>query len=410
MGDTMRFVNTLPWSLSLLVALVFAPGCKKKALPDSATPAPPVEHIGPPLTDEDYLEFGRDLEKAIASGDAAAANKLFRIIDLFQRSLADLDLSDADKQGLIRGATASKATLAGQIVDQFKKGGKYTVLRARTVDSKKQVIMRFISAEGALNYHTFTLVRYPDGQIGAEDVGILVTGEVLTQTFRRLILNFAAERKVGILDRLSKTEQLYTKHITTLKQMATDARQGRHQQALDAFRALPAELQKDKLFQLVAIQAAQGLDEHTYFEELERFRFNHPDDAAIDLLAIDFYLIKKEYDKSIESINRVDQHIGGDPYLNVLRAGTLTEAGRFQEALASAEKAVEDDPKLEAAYWAAITTSLKAKNYPAVLAWVKKGMFAANLAVDPAAIKENRDWAGFVASPQFEELKEWLAR
>ncbi len=398
-------------TLVMLVA-VLAFGCQKKTpSPDSPTPAPPVAaHTGPPLTDADYQEFGEKLETAIATGDQAEASRLFRLMDLFERCLTDLDFSAADKRGLLQGAGASSGKMAEQIIQEVKKGGKYSLLRVRTVEGKKRVLMRLIGAEGALNYHEFTLVRYPDGRVGPEDIHILATGELITQTFRRLLLSFAAERNQGIVARLSGAEQMYTKHLPKLQTIAQDTQAGRHQQALATFRQLPAELQKDRTFQILAIQAAQGVDEKEYLAEMERFQQNHPGDPVTDLLAIDFFLVKKQYDESIKAIDRLDKMMGGDPYICVLRGGALLEAGRLEEARKETEKGIKEDPKLEAGYLARIKVAFREKNHPDALVWLKKAVENANLALDLDAEKSNPEWADFIKSPQFGQLRKWLEK
>ena len=54
-----------------------------------------------------------------------------------------------------------------------------------------------------------------------------------------------------------------------------------------------------------------------------RFSQAHPNDAMIDLISVDAYILRKAYDKALEAIDRVDKAIGRDPYLKVLRGNVL---------------------------------------------------------------------------------------
>ena len=47
----------------------------------------------------------------------------------------------------------------------------------------------------------------------------------------------------------------------------------------------------------------------------------------MDLISIDAFLIHKEYDKAQAAIDRLDESLGGDPYLNVLRSTIFMEQG-----------------------------------------------------------------------------------
>jgi predicted Zn-dependent protease len=111
-----------------------------------------------------------------------------------------------------------------------------------------------------------------------------------------------------------------------------------------------------------------------------------------------------------KSIDQLDKAIGGDPYLNNLRAGGLMEAGRYKEASAAAEMAVKAVPKLPQAYWMRATIATKEKNNADVLAWFKRLIEATETEVVPADLETDERFVGFVKSPEFGELKAWLAK
>jgi tetratricopeptide (TPR) repeat protein len=401
----------LRW-LVLALVVTLAVGCKKKNPdPDAAGPAPRVEHTGPPLTEDDYKEFGAKLEKAVIDGDKAEVDRLVRVLDLFERSISDLSVTAAERKGMLAGASRSGGQFSQQFIDIVKSGGSYSVVRVRTIDDRPRILLRLIHPEGAVNYHEFSLVRYPDGQIATEDIYIYLSGEQLTQTFRRLLLGFLADRNRGAVAQLSKDEQLLTKHMNDLTTMAQMARSGQHREALATFRRLPAGLQKNKIFQIIAIQAAQGTgDDADYLAELERFRRDYPTDPAADIISIDYYLLKKQYDEAFKAVDRLDKALGGDPYMDVLRAGGFVEAGRYKEARAAAEKAVKDAPKLPQAYWARLTVATKEKNHADTLTWLKKLVEAAEPKLDPANLRADERFVEFVRTPQFEEFQRWVAR
>ena len=226
--------------------------------------------------------------------------------------------------------------------------------------------------DGGLNYHEFLLARSPDGQVVTEDMYVFLSGEMLTQTFRRFLLNFLASPEQGGAVQLRGPDQLYVKHAREIGKMATAIQKDRGKEALAIFRKLPADLQKDKVIQLIAIRAAQDGDEAEYLVELERFRKAHPEDVAIDFLSIDYHIIKKQYDEALKALGRADKAVGGDPYLQVIKGGLLIQAGRFQQARTTLEKAVKDEPKLIHGYWALVSLALEEKNHAETAVWLKK--------------------------------------
>lgn len=405
-----RSPRPLCWAV---LAACLCAGCGKKGPnPDDPGPAPPVAaHVGPPLTDEDYREFGRKLEKAVAEGDTAELGRLIRVMDLFERSISDLDLSASMRKGVMAGASQQSGQFAGQIAEVVKNGGSYTLVRVRTVDGRKKALFRLLFSEGGVNYHEYTLARYPDGLVGTEDLYIYLAGEPITQTFRRTLLGLLAGQDRGLVGRLSGPDQAMAKNVKVLIGMTTDIRNGRFKEGLAAFRKLPPELQKNKVFQIFAIQAAQGTgDDAEYLAAMERFRRDHPDDPAAELMSIDYFTLKKQYDEVLKAVDRLDRAVGGDPYLDVLRSSALAEAGRFRDAAAAAEKSVKGNPKLPLAYWTRVSVALKEKNHKDTLAWLKKGVEAGVIRIDLDNIRTSAEYAVFAKSPEFKELTAWLAK
>src|SRR5947209_8282600 len=67
-----------------IIAVLLCAGCGKKNLPDpdAPGPAPALTSVGPPLTNEEYEEFGLKMEKAVSSGDKTEVDRLLRIVEL----------------------------------------------------------------------------------------------------------------------------------------------------------------------------------------------------------------------------------------------------------------------------------------------------------------------------------------
>ena len=41
------------------------------------------------------------------------------------------------------------------------------------------------------------------------------------------------------------------------------------------------------------------------------------------MISIDYYLLKKDYPRGLECIDRFEQAVGGDPYLNIIRRTSI---------------------------------------------------------------------------------------
>ena len=392
------------------LSLACASCSQQSSLPATqATPAPAVvSPPGPAVTEGDVHRFAKDLEKAVAAQDSARANELFRFPELFERSISDLGASADFFKGVKQGIQAASAqnTFGTQIVAQVAKGGSYRLLRVHVVDGRHRALFRLIQpSKGGVNYHDLLVARFPDGRIGMEDAHIYVTDELLSQSMRRLFIPLIAESNRGALSRLAGADREYLDNLPLLKQFTGAIRAGRHAEALTIYRKLPTKLQQDRTIMIMYVQAASGADQSEYAAAMEAMRTSFPKDTCTEFLSIDYYVLRKEFDESIRSIDRLDKRLGGDPYLNVMRAGTMILAERYAEAGAAAEKAVAAEPNLAPAYWSRITVSLKQKEFQDTFRWLR--LVVEKCGEDVADLTTVPEYAEFVKSPSYKDWLKW---
>ena len=393
-----------------IAATTLIAGCRPspRTVPAVGSPAPAVAD-GTPATEADCREFAVKVEKAVADKDRATLGQLFTLYPLMERSVADLNLSASNKASFLKGVqtAASRNSFVEQVMAEVEKGGSYKLLRVHEVDGRPRAMLRLVMSEKGVNYHDVLLTRLPDGRVDLEDVYVFATGEMLTQSFRRLLLPAAAELDRGLVARLRGTDQLYCSNLAKIQAMSRAVQAGNGREAVDAYKALPAELQRNKVILVAYLQAAAGVDDTEYSTALEAFRRHFPNDAAIDFISVDYFLLRKQYDESLRCIGTVEKAVGGDPYLHTLRANVLVEAGRFPAAREAAEKAVVEEPTLPDAYWTRISVALREKNHRDTLAWLKK--IVEKLDMEILDLTELEDYKDFVRSPEHETWLKWYA-
>lgn len=384
----------------VLIAVIAAAGF--------ASTAPAADPPAKLITEKEYRDYGKALETAVREKDPAAVSRLIPMIDLFETAIADLELPPNMKVAVMAGAKKAQNNFSEQIVKEIKKGGRYTLLRVREVDGERRVLMRLITADDAVNYHDVILRRNGEGKVVAEDVYVFAAGEVLTNTFRRLAFNFLSTYG-ELADKLKGTDRLLFKSLEDFTRMTAAFHKGNAKEALAIYRRLPADLQKDKAVQLVAIASAQNVNDEDYVVELERFRKAHPKDPACDFISIDYYILKMRYKEALASIENVNKAVGGDPFLQLQRCAVLKLQGMPKEARAEAEAALKADPGMKLGYFLLIAIALDEKDHAATLNWLKKLEESGLDSISLKGIETSEDYAEFVKSPEFKQLKAWLA-
>jgi hypothetical protein len=81
------------------------------------------------------------------------------------------------------------------------------------------------------------------------------------------------------------------------------------------------------------------------------------------LILLDAFMLRKSYSQAAAGIDRIDQAIGGDPYLKVYRARILQSQGKPAAASKLAEAAVAEEPTLQPAYYFLLNQALNKRDF-----------------------------------------------
>jgi tetratricopeptide (TPR) repeat protein len=394
-----------------LTTALLAPGlvgCHKPTSP-AQTPSPPpvAESIGKPLTEEECLAAGEAIAQAARSGDAAAFDRIIDWAAINQRATGGVDAPEKHRLEFIKGLDGSRASGKGvsfAIVDAVRRGGSYTLLHSHTRKNRHYLLFRLLLPEAGVNYHDLPIARRLDGSVKAMDMYVYLSGEPISDTFRRAYIQSAAQANTGLIDRLTGADQKFVQNFGSLGKMAKANRDGKFSEALGIYKGLPAELKKQKSILLVRLQAAQHLDDTTeYTQSIEDYRREHPNDPSVDILSIDYHIIKRQYSEALACVDRLDQAIQGDPYLQTIRATIHAEQGDLTAARADLDKAIAAEPDLVDAYWGLVNLSLKAKDHEATLKTLR--LIRDKFQLDMSDLTEMPVYQEFTRSSQF---LEWL--
>ena len=315
----------------------------------------PVLRAQEPMADPS-VQFAHEVEATIARRDASFLDGSFDRNAFYDRITGGIDAPD----GFARGFRSSfdKSFTFGErvLMTALKDGGTYQFLRIR--ENPKRALFRLVSGEGALNYHELELVRTPSGAVGVQDVYVYTTGEYLSETVKRIYLSGVAQANRGFLERLQGKDELLIKHLEEVQTMSQAMQSGEGAKALSIYRALPPELQRQKIILLTRIGAAAQVDDTEYERAMAAYQEAFPRAPELALIVFDRYFLKGEYAKVLELLDQLETSVGGDPYLDVLRSSTFTAAGDLQRARAVSEKAVAAAPDMENAYFALLNVGL----------------------------------------------------
>ena len=331
-------------SALLCLAALAAPGCSKTP---EATLAelPPV----PPVTKEDAEAYGKKFSEALGPCDVEVLAPMWDATVTADRAIAGTTASGDVKDGL-RMALTSRALWTGQCASLKSQGeSRNSYLGVREIGGSWRPLVRMVGAQG-LNYVELELGKYPDG-VRAVDATYYLTGEPLSKTLARLMGSAQTALDDGSAG-----------DVMVMQQISEKQRSGDHAGALALIKQLPPALREDKSMMLLEIGLDPGDDEARYLAAIERFEKKFPGDPALDLVSVDGFFMRKQFDRLHASLDRLDKSVN-DPYLQVMHALAFIDDKQLDKAQAALDKAIEREPELQDAWDTRSTLCITKKDY-----------------------------------------------
>lgn len=375
---------------------------------DEASEAPTRDprNLSENFSPETPQEYADSLHLAVLTQNLPAFNRLISWPTILQKATSNLDGKPIDefRETFLKEVEGTNS-LGAQIIHTVRQGGSYEFLQLKKNDKSVGALFRMLLPGGkGVNYHEYSLARNQAGRVIASDIYVYLTGEPLTDSIRRNLITALQEKDSAAEVSLSATDKLLAENYAVIKKLNEALAENDATQARDLILRLPKELRGDK--------AIQGLTLNTYrnsgsFDKvLEVVRKACPDDVFMDMIAIDILVRQKNYKLAIESIERINKKVGGDPYLKILHGRMLLNEGNPTAGRQLIKEAVSEDDGILSGYWNLISFSLQDQDHERTLELLKK--VHSRFKIKFKDLREIPSYKDFVKSDQFAEWTRFL--
>lgn len=146
------------------------------------------------------------------------------------------------------------------------------------------------------------------------------------------------------------------------------------------------------------------LEDPAYVDLLTAFERDFPDDPSMLLLVIDGHVMRKDVHALIAAIDRLERKLGGDPYLDLHRAGAYTldpTPANLSEGELLARAVTTKLPELQDGWWTLATIQLMRGDHAGVVPTLDELKRRFAIVFDRDAMAAEAIYAGFLASPEF---------
>ena len=404
-----RLWSALSVGAALGVAAATA-GCGGKKTPSAAaqvrSPAV-IKDVGAKPTEAEAKKFAEDLIAAVETDDFPSFERVVDCGAMLDLAAHGVDVPADWMRGFRTGFLKSVNRPGGlfeRLASIPKSGGSFTLLQVRGLDDRPSALIRVIDDTLNVDYFDFKLARGPDGKVRAVDFYEVQTGENFSKTLRGMFLPLAADKSRNVIQKLLSQESEMVKALPKIKRMADAIRENKATDALAAFDSLPPGVKKEKTIMLLRLHAAQLAENDTlYLRVTDELASSFPNDPCVDVNSINACSIRKEYDKALAALGRLEKQVAGDPYLNVLRASFLLEQGKHDDAAQAVQKAVDAEPTLQPAHVSRFEIANMRKKYADMVRFL--GEYEKTFDEKLGEFETEPDFAGFVASAEYKEYE-----
>jgi tetratricopeptide (TPR) repeat protein len=296
-------------------------------------------------------------------------------------------------------------TVASNLTAQVKAGGNFVFLRYSQRGNVYTAIFRLIRADTAFAYYEFALpAQESKTALLASDVYLYSNSQWLSQISADLMLQIGAVESPSLLNKLFRSSGLGSNDSKKLSRLIASAKAQNWQEVIATYNELPKEMKQSKVCLMFRFNAATNLqDPNEITSVINDLRKFCPNDPGIEILSLDYYTIRKEYGKAMSALDSLDRSVGGDAYIDVLRANIFLQANDLDQAIAVGRKAIEQEPTLVTAH-DLLAQAAQAKGDYAMVSAEMRTLQSMGV-VTPDSIESLPDFAPFVASSEFKAWK-----
>ena len=290
--------------------------------------------------DQELIDLALKISNELYKGNYQFYDDLFYLDSLVGRVLIDDGTTELAQfnEGFTTGFAGS-FTWAKSFYKIIAEGGLYEPVSFTTEGSSSYITFSQFSELG-LNYHELELKKI-EGKLRIIDVYVYVNGEPISETLRLTYLSILKQSEIG--QRLEGDSKSYLNDVASILDFNTlvSAKEwgkldGFLEQTSDAFK-------QTKFYYNFKVLALSGLgDYEKYYEFLK-------ENASIAvpssyLTSLDVLTIEQDWPALHQTLNTLDDFVGGDPILNNFRANAFLSAGDFPNARASYQLVYDDFP------------------------------------------------------------------
>ncbi|MGB0896817.1 MAG: tetratricopeptide repeat protein [Flavobacteriaceae bacterium] len=289
-------------------------------------------------------DFGLRLSESYSNGNAS----LFMTSIAIDRFFPKVILHDNANKKLTKFNSKFKTdfetkltSFPNELIANLKNGDFYNFVSYHfdPIDKTYHIVFRYYSEEYGLDYHDYRILNSKDDLI-IDDVFIYSSCQKLSETIKLLYLSELPKNYIS-----SFTTKPEYKYILMLKNFVDAKNSNNLSKAYKHISLLNTSLKnKDRFTAMLKLELSRSLTEEAYFESMEEALQNFTLDPSINLSAIRYHYLNKDYEAVFKSINSIQNHTN-DTFLDFEKGNLSYAAKNYESAEVFYKSMIENYPR-----------------------------------------------------------------
>ncbi len=351
---------------------------------------------------EEVTNLGFALQNRVQENNIRGINELYDL-----KTFVNLFLMKSTKKkvhefnvGFVSGFV--KQFNFGELIIEQKNEGSYEFIRAYE-DKNNEFHLLFRVFNQGINYHNY-LVKNINGELKIIDMYSYMSGENLSETYKTYYKSILYgsnlfNNDIGELNIYKDVEKL-----NTIRDLNAE---GNFKKSHEIYKTISSSSKTFKSFKLVNILTSSYLSDELYLEAISDYEQKFPNDPSLYLISLDGLILKKEFDKTLNYIDKLDKAIGGDPFLNFLRGNIYYFKKDYDSALGKFAITSLEYPEFIDAYESSLMIYLERDQRDKIIEILD--VYNVDFKIDKAELIQNMT----AISPSFintKEFKTWFSK
>lgn len=289
-------------------------------------------------------DLGTRLSESYSSGNTAVFMKSIVPDRFFPKVI----LHDNSNKKLTKFNTGFKSdfktkltSFPKELISNLKSGDFYNFVSYHfdPIDKTYHIVFRYYSETYGLDYHDYRILMSNDNLI-IDDVFIYSSSQKLSETIKLFYLSEIP--KTYLSDFKSKTEY---KYVLMLKNFVDAKNENKLDKAYKHISLLDKSLgKKDRFAAMLKLELSRVISEEAFFETMEDVLQHFTIDPSVNLTAIRYHYLNKDYEAVFKSINSIQNHTN-DSFLDFEKGNLSFAAKNYESAEVFYKSMIENYPR-----------------------------------------------------------------